>query len=180
MSGITQDQGADVLGDQIIIEGGTDGTKIGNVGDALKTTATLNVGPADTPGAPVITKKLRYEVDRTTVVLNGTYQTIWSYTGSGKFIGIVLDTETNLTDVKFTVDGTEVIWEFKLSNLQANSGNKEFSLNSLYTNAAGKVLVFTPGADVVPILYESSLKLEAKESTGKRVFGYVVGLTKET
>ena len=36
MSGITLDKRKDIAGDKVIIEGGSDGTSIGNVGDSLK------------------------------------------------------------------------------------------------------------------------------------------------
>jgi len=166
--------------DSIQLEGATDGTKIGNVSDALKVSATFNQSPTDTPGCPVVSQKLRYEVDRTTVVLTASYQTIWSYTGSGKFSGIIVDCEANLTEFKFTVDTSNVVFEFQIKDLLDTSGNKEFSLSSLYTDTSGKKLIFTPGPELCPMVYTSNLKLEAKESTGKRVFGYVVGLTKET
>lgn len=132
--------------------------------------------PSDAPGSPVLTSKLRYENDRTTVTLTASYQTIYSYSGSGKLIGVFGDFESNLTEVKVSVD-SEVLFEAQLVDLMSNTGNKEFSIGNVFTDATGKKFVFAPA---FPVVYSTQVLFEARMSTGKKKFGHLACLTKES
>ncbi len=132
--------------------------------------------PSDTPGCPTFSTKHRSVLDTSELVLTASYQTRFSYSGSGKLIGYMIEVENTDTDIKLTID-SEVLFELKFIDLGNMTGNKEFSLGSLYTNATAKRLIFLPEC---PIAYTTNITVELKETTGKKVFRSMAVLTKET
>lgn len=162
-------------GGAIKIKGDTDQTLIGNVGDSLKVTSATSA----TPGSPVISKKLRYDFSTSAVVLTASYQTILSYTGSGKFCSFAVQAEASQTEYKLTIDSTEVIFEVTGLIMQAiaHSVNYQIGPFGLTVTSDAKRFLFNPP---FPIPFSSNVKLEARESGGKRIFERVLTVTKET
>ena len=161
------------------IKGATDGTFIGNEGDRLRVTGASSDA---SPGCPVFTKKLRYEFTEPTTVLTASYQTVFLYSGSGKFIGINLDADKNDITVKFTVDSTDVIFEIAstdLNNVQAAGAVRGVGLGGLGWDTTGHRFLFEPLCDIE---YQSEVKVEAKKVGGPPVTlnRILVALTKET
>lgn len=162
---------------QISIEGGTDSTVIGNVGDRLKVTGDAP-SPADTPGCPTISTKVRFENDRTTTTLSSSYGTIFTYTGSGKFFGISVEFETVNVEVKLTIDSEVIFTDVLMDELKDNTGDKEFNTGIFYADVSGKKLVVN--LSECPIAYDTDILLEARDPGSKKMFGYLVVLSKET
>lgn len=88
--------------------GNTDGTKIGNVGDKLKTTATLTAGEA---GVSACNKSLRYRPPSLALdtVVTSTFVDAFSRTGSGLLFGFRLNLERADQDwrIRLLIDGTD-------------------------------------------------------------------------
>lgn len=98
---------------RVYIRGSTDGSFIGNIGDALKTTATLAGGTTQT-----YTRKLRYDdmnattngiARLTSVTAASGWNKVYGYTGSGTLIGVVISLETKDDwAIRIVVDGDEL------------------------------------------------------------------------
>ena len=159
--------------DDARILGDTDETLIGNVGDRLKVT---NQG--ESPGIHVSSQKLRviFEMNDTTVPT--AYTTMYSYSGSGLFYAMYLDFNHHSVETKLTIDGTEVILEIVLEDLEKIFGASiEDSCGIGITN--GDRLKFCPPA---PIPYESQVLIESRRTTSpdRNLNRLLVTLTKET
>jgi len=167
------------------IKGATDDTLIGNVGDSLKTTATLNVSPSDTPGVSVLSKKYRIEFDETDVTAGTAFATVFNYTGSGKFFGFILVNDHKEIETKLTIDGTEVIFSLKAEDVGAVQISNP-DVPDLVQETGG---IMTADNDKTvalklsfPIVFDTSVKIEVKrtEDTDHKVLRSMVSLTKET
>jgi hypothetical protein len=170
-----------------ILRGGTDETDIGNIGDRLKVTGD-NAGASGTPGCPVFSFKLRHIFDDAGTALTTTYATVYTYTGSGKLIGFVLENDaTGSIDVvtKLTIDGSDVVFELEnkdVSDIQypegpGFSGMRSSAGGPMY-NFSDKKLFYMPEC---PIAYETSVKIEAKTTSGTAdMVRHFINLTKET
>ena len=134
--------------------------------------------PAATPGIAVLSNKYRAEFDGTDVTLTALFQTVFTYSGSGKFVGFTLTFDGSTPRVRLTIDSTEVIFNELLCDIR----DAGLNLNSNKITGTGLVvdsdqLLFRP---LSPIPYESEVLVEVQDSTGKKLLSTIVGLTKET
>lgn len=74
----------------VVLMGGTDNTKIGNIGDRLKVDALSNGGVLTTPNN---VQFLDGTLTRDTQPVLNTWTNVYSYTGSGKFYGAIVNLE---------------------------------------------------------------------------------------
>jgi hypothetical protein len=172
------------------LQGATDGTKIGNVGDALRV---VTQPISSTTTVPSWSSKLRYVdmdaasggVARNTAI-STTYITIFQYTGSGFIAGFLVNAETFTQWVfKFTVDG-EMIFELTAEDITVDSIYDLDDVTDIAQSALGLSkgshdrLIFN-GPIGSPVRYESSVKVEIKRASGSKKFqaGLIV-LSKET
>lgn len=161
------------------IEGGTDGTVIGNTGDRLKVDASV---VSSIP--PKISKKLRSVIDKTSQAITGSsFVTIFTYTGSGDFWSFIVATNQNGAQLRLEIDG-EVILDGA-----ASVTDIQFSLpNATSQTFAGGhwCQSFTTGGLAFsvpyPIAYTTNVVLKAKrDNNGNITVNQVqVNLTKET
>jgi hypothetical protein len=166
----------DNLRTKIGVLSGDDLTAIGHISDQLKVTS----NPNSTPGSPVVSNKLRIIVNNTTTQLTATYQTVYTYTGSGKFSGFDIRFDRSGASVKLTIDGTEVIFDFDADNLSSVQSTKILNGVAVTYDSSKEVLSFSPRFS---ILYNSSINIEAKDvgvGALANVTGYLISLTKET
>ena len=121
------------------------------------------------PGCPVISNKLRIERDGTDISFSGSYVTLYSYNGSGKFIGFLFDFNTNDVDIKLTIDGTEVIFELELEEIEdiARFGGGKTGTDRdvcrYFRVGQDDRLEFCPPC---PIKFETSVLIEGKKNGG--------------
>jgi len=109
--------------------------------------------------------------------LDGTFKTLFTYSGSGKLVGFVLTFDGTEPEVRLTIDG-DVIFSLELKDIIDAS----FDSNGLMGTGGGPVvfgdkLCFRPDC---PIEYASSVLIEAQDSGGKSQIRQIVNLTKET
>lgn len=140
-----------------------------------------------TPGCPVFSSKYRVVSDKTGATLNtSTYSTVYSYSGTGKFVGFVADFSASNVIIKFTID-SDVIFDLDADDIvnimypegPGASGMRSTAGGPIY-NAADKKIFFTPDC---PIKYGTTVKIEAKASSGTPTVTWdavMVTLTKET
>ncbi len=142
-----------------------------------------NTGNAtDAPGCPVTTTKLRYDFDDTGVTISTTFVTLFTYSGSGKFFGIVLDFNSDQVEVKCTID-SEVIFNLTAAQLKdiqipAAAGQSQ-GIGGLEWENAGSRLRFTPPC---AIKFGTDVKFEGKRTgaSDKTLDRVMATLTKET
>ena len=128
--------------------------------------------------SPQISSKLRHIFDDTGLTLSSSYQTVYTYSGSGLFVGIGIDHQDDDTTYKLTID-SDVIFELKVENVSLVTHNdlSNWPYFAPVSDTNGKQLFYYP---LYPIQYSSLVKLEAKESGGSDIYRYLVSLTKET
>lgn len=160
------------------IEGGSDGTIIGNVGDRLKVTADNSVSNI------AFSKKLRVIVLTSTVSITNTvtYTTIYSYTGSGLLIGFNLEFNSVSVVPKLTVDGDVIFSDTDISTYNSLTA----TASSIDRRQAGHGIVSASAtfdwSFKQPIAYSSSITIAARKVSGadKNFNLGIVYLTKET
>lgn len=177
----------------IVIKGGTDNTSIGNVGDALKTTATVTF-----PTGQVIawSKKLRYldmnasngGVARDTNITN-VFTNIFSYTGSGYFSGYNLCLEDKAKwYVRLIVDGEDIY----ISSAGIYTGDimaklvygwepgDQFDGPNIGFDVNDETLSFQSPIGY-PIYYQTSISLQVRHEVGGKKFrAGLICLSKES
>lgn len=156
--------------DDTRIRGDTDETLIGNVDDHLKIT---QEGAGNPPGGITSTKYRILALSEVTGI--DTFETMYTYSGSGLFHGFMLDFDSLNIIVRLTIDGEEIF------ELQANnnfSGTDEWC--GLGIKASTDVVRFC--ATPYPIKYDTSVLIEAEKGGGpdKDLEGGFVFLTQET
>lgn len=181
------------LDNSIEISGGTDGTRIGNVGDGLKV---VSQPSSATTTVPSWSSSLRYDdmnagsggVARGSSIPNSaSWTTLYSYSGSGYVAGAIINVETFATG-----------WEFRL----VIDGQQIFSL--LDTDMAGDAIYDVDDVSDVnqaflglskgshdrfvwhspmnaPVYYSASVSVQIRRQAGAKKFqaGLIV-LSKET
>jgi hypothetical protein len=173
------------------LQGGTDGTKIGNLGDNLKV---VTQPISAVTQVPSWSKKLRYVdmnvasggVARDTAITT-TYTTIFNYSGSGYVAGFLVNVETFTTwTFKFTLD-SEVIFEMTAEEITTDKlydlddvGDFGQAYIGLSKGSHDRLVFHGPGGS--PIYYESSVKVEIKRTSGatKKFQSGLMVLSKET
>lgn len=160
------------------IAAGTDGTAIGHVGDRLKVDT---ADASDAIGAPVFSPAFTWDLSISNTALTASYQTLYSYSGNGKFIGANLLFQNAKQVIKVTIDGS-IILETDVGNIeliQINGANSVASKVGLWwANGESKLGVHP----AYPIEFTSSVSIEAKNSPGfsGTAKGHVVAITKES
>lgn len=176
------------------IDGGTDNTTIGNVGDRLKVDAVVTTNG----GAPSsFSKKLRYRdlnvanggIARGTTITTA-WSTLFTRSGSGLFTGVTVNGSTMTSNwaFRFLVDGEEVFPSTGLLTSDMNSLNI-YNLGTTTTNTTTQGLnvavnsssFFFTSPAYAPIAYSTSISVLARATTGTKTFnaGLIV-LTEET
>lgn len=160
------------------IEGASDGTLIGNVGDRLKVTADNSVSNLS------FSKKLR-AVPLTSVIAitdTVTYTTIYTYSGSGLLIGFNIEFNSVAVIPKLTIDGDIIldntdITTYNSMAITASSTDRRQAGEGIVTSSATFDFSFRQ-----PIVYSSSITISAKKVSGadKNFTLGMVYLTKET
>lgn len=165
--------------DAIKLEGGTDDTEIGNIGDRLKvdTTTTQN------PPVSVLNAKYRILYAAPGTTIGTSYATIYSYTGSGILHAFALKFSSDNVRVRLTIDGTEVIFELSLPEIDVFMQSSASGISDGVSTVIAKFsssrmeTYFKEG-----FKYESSVLIEAQKTTGadKTHDNQIVFITKDT
>ena len=139
------------------LRGNTDGTLIGNSGDAIKTVAS----PVD--AGDFTTFKSNIEVILASDIL---YTTLHTVIGAGLLIGATFVVDSDEVECRIRVDGSTV-FEFTGSFLeQVVNKDSDFKASGLFSVSNDKKrLYFTPPT---PFRYTSSLDFDARKA-GKKV-----------
>jgi len=159
----------------------TDGTEIGRIGDRLK--VDINSEVSAIVGCPVISPKLRYDFDDSGVTISTTFVNLFSFSGSGKLFGFVLDFNQSDIQVKLTIDSTDVIFDLTGSQLKdiqvPAAGGQAFGVFGIVWEVAGNRLRFEPTCSIP---FESKVEMEGKRTGGadRSMDRSLVALTKET
>lgn len=179
------------------IRGATDGSTIGNTGNRLNVDTIITPSPGSVPS---VSSKLRYnDMNATTggvareTLIAGTFTQIYSYTGSGLLLGMVLNLENkDKWYIRLMVDGEEVFGSAGLFTLDMVD-DKVYDLDdggSPLSTSEGRLgismeeharFVWTPPSGF-PIRYTSSIKVYVRRSDGasKKLYAGLAILTKET
>lgn len=137
------------------LRGNSDGTKIGNVSDAIKVFDSSNqVGTLTTFKSS------------TEVVLGATYSTLHSVSGMGVFFGATFVVDSNKADCRIQIDG-QTVFEFNGDFLnEVINKDADYRASGIFScTGDGKRIFFTPQT---PIRYTTSLNFAAREN-GKKV-----------
>lgn len=171
----------------VFINGGTDTTQIGNIGDRLKVTS----GAGGVGGLAVFSKKLRYEdmnasrggIARSTAV-GTTFTNLYSYTGSGIFGGFRVNVQT-LSDwfFRIVIDSTDDILEGT-----AGLSMADFTDNAIYgfgdldpvwggLQRSGNIFVLQPPTF---IKFDSKVEIKAKTAGSKNFLAGIAMIQKDS
>ena len=142
--------------------------------------------PDDTPGCAVFTSKYSVDFTEPGTSLTVAYQNIFLRSGTGKFIGLVVDFSGSNVTVKFSVD-SNVIFELtadKIKDIQMTDPGNSNAANSFGGPVWGMTkdkLGFMPDCSFI---YLTEVKLEAKKTDDPgpvhKADRVQVTLTKET
>jgi hypothetical protein len=145
--------------------------------------------PIDVPGVPCFSTKYRVDFDESDLTLTTTtYVTRFTYSGSGKFIGLIVGFSSTNTKIRLTIDSEE-FFDMTSSNIQdvqsSNPGNSgpssETGVGGPQFDITDKKVVFYPP---FPVEYKTNILIEvARENVGGPdpvVQRSMVVLTKET
>ena len=189
-------QGGGDLDNAAGIQGGTDGTIIGNIADRMKVTL-----PTGSLGATLsYTSKLRYRYMNagsggiargTDVVGNSTWVQVYSRAGSGVItgFGLNLGTANSKWYVRLEIDGAEEV--FGSDGILTDDINTVYGLIIGTQNNGSQGLNLSIDASYfffssplfTPLAYTTGIKVFVKRNTGeitKKFFGGLIGLTEET
>lgn len=175
------------------LEGATNNTKIGNVGDRLKTETSIS--SLSSGIMPTLSNNLRYDdmnvsnggVARNTSITTAAYVTLHTYSGSGLLFGFTITFEGNLIGgdpfyIKFIVDSITVF--------EINTADLDVAIWALEDPNDDRFLGISMVGDKtfrfnVPenlsIKYNSNVTIQAKKVSGssKQFRGGLVTLTKD-
>lgn len=156
------------------IMGDSDGTLIGNIGDAIKVTS----DPDSVSGAPVLSNMFRVELSATSQALTASYTNVYTYSGSGKLSGVETTFSKQGGAVKIIIDGTETILDIVMSQLDMIQTGFIVSGITVYYDGSKNSFVFSP---TFPIYFNSSVTVQARRAASNPdLSGYIVALTKDT
>ncbi len=140
--------------------------------DRLKVDTIQTNQPAGQPGSSVISCNLKMHFDDTEISLTSTHQDIFTVTGQGKLFGFAMELDSNRTAIRLEIDGKE-IFDFKLKEeLEVMSkfgngkgnGDKAGVCRFFMLGKSDRVQFCPPHA----IAYDTSFKIQAKETSGNR------------
>lgn len=129
-------------------------------------------------GSSVYTSKYRSIFDGTGLTLTGAFQTVYTYSGSGKFVGFILDFSSGniAAGVKLTID-TDVIFDLSSADILDVQNGSGTSGGPVFDNL-DKKFSFEPPR---PILYKTIITIEVKRDNGTpNLTRLIVNHTKET
>jgi hypothetical protein len=168
--------------DDVQIEGGTDKTMIGNVGDRLNVDSSSQIGAIG--AIPVLPPTLISEdmnvstggIARDTLVTTVTWVDVYSVTGSGLFIGFIVNLEEEKKwRIRLVIDGNEVfgsngistddlhdnaLYGLEFAKLQNRSGIYDQGFN------LGEHTVNWEGPMGYPVAYSASVVVKLIKDTG--------------
>ena len=160
------------------LKGATDGTMIGNVGDRLKVDSLVS----SYPPACLITEEM--DVARK-FELSSSFQDVYTYTGTGYFISLMLNFETDdKCYMRVVIDGNDVlIGTDGLLNKDARDNNI-FDIKDVgdHMDVCGigvhdDTLRYTPQ---LPIKFETSVVIKARSTDSKDLRAGLITLCKES
>ena len=138
---------------------------------------------SDAGGCPVISKKLRYDLSMSDITVSTTLVTVYTYSGSGKLFGTVLDFSHGDIEVKLTIDGTDVIFDMDMGDLNTiqipgGAGINQGIFGLVWENAGSRLRLEPSCA----LIFTSEIKFEAKRTgaVDRTLNRSLVALTKET
>jgi len=148
----------------------------------IKRLAVTDDGVTATPATPTISSKLRYVHSDTPVALTASFQTVFTYSGSGKLTAFSLLFDKAGVEVKLTIDSTEIIFQLtsaKLDALSSQTYKQGVGNGGVAWDNSKSVFIFEP---VFPLVYDSEVKIEVLKTIGPAVDldAQIVSLTKET
>lgn len=153
-----------------MLRGGTDGIKIGNIGDRLKVAASLSI--ADTTCASQFTEQ----------TLTSSWISIDSHTGEGVIGHASVQFDSDDVSVRVLINGT-IIYSFDtikltLSNNDFFTGSAENTGINLpfIWNKADKVFHWVPPGGAG---YSTSFNIEVRSTAGKKMTNYLICSSKE-
>lgn len=169
-------------------DGSNDGVKIGAVGDRLKVDAVATGQAANQiecidNSYELISSAVKVDLPRA----NEARATIYSYTGSGKFLGFTTRFNSDRVDLSIIFDGVRV-FELNLDDVEsanpnpddnAVGGNFNFASSFFYENSRN-IFTFNPR---LPICFETSVTIEARadsNSSNRDLLSYWVSIVKES
>jgi len=137
---------------------------------------------------PSVSKKLRFDHTENNTTITSSYVTLYSYSGSGKLHGFVLDYNSDSVRTKLTIDGSDEIFELtmdEIEDLQSYTGGG--CDDSQSSELLGGFIKKSSGNKLnvefkCPIKYETSVLIEAQRTSGsnKRLDRRIVFIEKET
>jgi hypothetical protein len=136
----------------------------------------------DDIGAPVFSNNLKSIFADVNIALSpSAYTTIYSYSGSGKFVSFIVDYDKDDVITRLKIDGNTVfdLSATDIDNIQIpNSATVDFmgTLGGPWWDGTAKKLGYIPP---FPISYSTSVLIEAKETADVIVDKYIVTLTQE-
>lgn len=148
-----------------VINGGTDGTPIGNTSDRLKVDTTLSSITGAVTAS--FSSKTRVELVTTPVNLStGSFTNYYSYSGSGYIIGFSSEFNNAAIIPRFTVDGENIFTGNSLTTLggfQATSNTTDRRMNGqgIVINGANIDVSFRQ-----PVRFASTISLSADANGG--------------
>jgi uncharacterized protein (UPF0333 family) len=134
------------------------------------------------PGVPTFSNNLRSIYADVNIALNpSTYTTIYSYSGSGKFCSFIIDYDKVDVITRIVIDGDTI---FDLSSASIDSIQIPNTATVTFMGTIGGPWYDVPSKKVgykpaYPIVYSTSVLIEAKETADVVVDQYIVTLTQE-
>lgn len=145
------------------------GTVVDNQ-NPLEVQTTVNV--ESDSGCPTISKYFNFDFSDSSVSVTSSYTTMYSYTGSGKLHGFVLDYNSDRVRTKLTIDGSCVVFELtndQIESIQSFNGNgcddddgSSGMMGGFIRKTAGNKLTVEFKC---PIKYDTSVLIEAQRTS---------------
>jgi len=127
-------------------------------------------------GVPCYSSKFMFISDDSTVALTGSFVDQYSYTGTGRFIGFVMEFDHKDVEVKLLID-SDTIFSISSSDIETHQGNTLVDENlGINWEPNKKILTFYPR---FPICFDTDVKIQARETAGShdRLY-YLVNIEK--
>lgn len=114
-------------------------------------------------GVPCYSSKKTYDTDDSSVALTGSFVDQYSYTGTGKFIGFVMEFDHKDVEVKLLID-SDTVFEIAPDDISTHQGNTTADENlGIIWEPNKKILTYYPR---FPICFSTDVKIQARETAG--------------
>lgn len=110
--------------------------------------------------------KLTYDIDDTTTSLTGSFSDVYSYTGTGRVAGFLVQYSSKSIETKVLVDGNTLL-QISADDIDQSQSNSDCIGLSWEPNK--KVLKFYPR---FPVYFNTDFKIQAKETSGEQEIQY--------